>query len=129
MSKTLQILRRGIDEGLQLGAQICVLQDGKPVIDDAIGEARFGVPMTRESINWWLSAVKPITAVAICQLWEKEKLGLDDRVSRFIPEFARGGKEAITIRHLLTHTGGFRAVSSNSSPEPWDDIINAINAA
>ncbi len=110
---------------------MCVLQNGKTVLDDAIPANRgFGVPMkARDSINWWLSAVKPITAVAICQLWERGKLELDDRVSNFIPEFARGGKEDITVRHLLTHTGGFRGVSSNSSPEPWDQIIAAICAS
>ena len=129
MKRTLDILRRGIDEGLHLGAQVYVSLNGKPVLDDAVGEARFGVPMTRDSINGWLSAVKPITAVAIAQLWERGELTLDDRIAMHIPKFARGGKEAITLRHLLTHTGGFRAVSSNSSPEPWDQIIDAINAA
>jgi CubicO group peptidase (beta-lactamase class C family) len=129
MQRTLDILKSGIDEGLHLGAQIFVSLNGKPLLDDAVGEARFGVPMTRDSINWWLSAVKPITAVAIAQLWERGKLTLDDRVATFIPEFARGGKEEITVRHLLTHTGGFRAVSSNSSPEPWDQIIAAICAS
>jgi CubicO group peptidase (beta-lactamase class C family) len=129
MNRTLDILRQGITEGLHLGAQIYVSVDDQPVLDDAVGEACFGVPMTRDSINWWLSAVKPITAVAIAQLWERDKLELDDRVGQHIPEFARGGKEAITIRHLLTHTGGFRGVSSNSSPEPWDQIIQTICAA
>src|SRR3954469_22158686 len=99
--RTLDILRRGIDEGLHLGAQICVLLQGESVLDDAVGQARFGVPMTRDSINWWLSAVKPITAVAIAQLWGRGKLELDDRVAHFVPEFGRGGKETITIRHLL----------------------------
>jgi CubicO group peptidase (beta-lactamase class C family) len=129
MQHTLDTLQHGIDQGLHLGAQICVLMDGRPVLDEALGQARFGVPMTRDSINWWLSAVKPITAVAIARLWERDTFQLDDRVARFIPEFARGGKEAITLRHLLTHTGGFRGVSSNSSPEPWETIIDQINAA
>ena len=129
LSRTFNILRQGIDEGLHLGAQIYVSVDGKPVLDDAVGEGCFGIPMTRDSINWWLSAVKPITAVAIAQLWERGKLDLDDRVGQHIPDFARGGKETITIRHLLTHTGGFRGVSSNSSPEPWDQIIQTICAA
>ena len=49
------------------------------------------------------------TAVAMAQLWERGLLELDDRVVRFIPEFGQMGKEPITIRHILTHTGGFRA--------------------
>src|SRR5438067_10928716 len=89
MQRTLDILRRGIGEGLHLGAQIYVSLNVKTILDDAVGEARFGVPMTRDSINWWLSAVKPITAVAIAQLWERGELTLDDRVAMHIPEFAR----------------------------------------
>src|SRR2546429_5411172 len=108
MQPTIDILKRGIDEGLHLGAQIYVSLDGKPVADDAVGEARPGVPMTRDSITHWWSSVKPVTAVAICQLWERGKLDVEDRVAKYIPEFAAGRKEPITIRHLLTHTGGFR---------------------
>jgi CubicO group peptidase (beta-lactamase class C family) len=129
MNRTLDILQQGIDQGLHLGAQIYVSLNGQTVLDDALGQARFGVPMRTDSLCWWLSAVKPITAVAIARLWERGKLELDDRVGQHIPEFARGGKESITIRHLLTHTGGFRGVSSNSSPEPWDQIIQAICAS
>jgi CubicO group peptidase (beta-lactamase class C family) len=129
LNRTFEILQRGIDEGLHLGAQIYASVSGQPVCDDAIGRARFGVPMRSDSINWWLSACKPITAIAIAQLWEKQKLDLDDRVAAHIPEFARGGKEAITIRHLLTHTGGFRGVSSNTAPGAWSEIIESISAA
>ena len=49
----------------------------------------------------------------IAQLWEQDKLRPDDRVAKYIPEFAAGGKDAITIRHVLTHTGGFRSVGAN----------------
>ena len=44
------------------------------------------------------------------QLWEQGKLDLDDRVTKFIPEFGVNGKEDVRLRHLLTHTahlGGY----------------------
>jgi CubicO group peptidase (beta-lactamase class C family) len=59
---------------------------------------------------------------AIGQLWERGLLELDDLVSRHIPEFAQNDKDAITIRHLLTHTGGFRA-PPRSQDAPWETII------
>src|SRR5581483_10385650 len=95
----------------------------------AIGEARPGVPMTSDTLMLWLSATKPVTAVCVAQLWERGGLGLDDRVMQHIPEFGVGGKDAITIRHLLTHTAGIRAAASNSSRSPWDETIAKICAS
>src|SRR5262245_49507548 len=109
LPRTRELIEQGIAHGLQLGAQVYVSHNGQPVADFALGESRSGVPMSVETINPWMSSGKPVTALAIVQLWERGKLDLDDRVSRFIPEFGVKGKEPITIRHLLTHTGGFRA--------------------
>src|SRR5207253_1509810 len=100
LSHTTEILQRGIDEKLHAGAQLYVSRNFEPLADLGIGESRIGVPYTRDSISWWLSCSKPITAVAIAQLWEQNKLRLDDRVAKYVPEFAAGGKDAITIRHV-----------------------------
>jgi len=49
------------------------------------------------------------TAPAVLLLAEDGKLDLDARLVDYFPECAGGGKEAITIRHLLTHTSGLAA--------------------
>jgi CubicO group peptidase (beta-lactamase class C family) len=76
-----------------------------------------------------MSSTKPMAAVAVAQLWEKGRIDLDAKVARYIPEFGQKGKEAVTIRHLLTHTGGFRAVANSWKPIPvaqyLEDIYNA----
>jgi len=46
------------------------------------------------------------TTTAIMQLYEAEKLDLDDPVAKYVPEFGVNGKDIVTIRDLLTHTGG-----------------------
>ena len=112
LPKTAAILRDGIVQGLHLGAQIYVSHRGRTVVDAAVGESRPGEPMTEGALMLWLSAAKPIAAVAIAQLWQLGQLNLDDRITRFIPEFGIKGKEPITLRHVLTHTGGFRAAPS-----------------
>jgi CubicO group peptidase (beta-lactamase class C family) len=128
-AQTIETLLRGITQGLHLGAQLYISQNGKPLLDTALGEALPGIPMTPNSITVWWSSVKPITAIAIAQLYEQNKLALDDRVAKHIPEFAAAGKEAITIRHLLTHTGGFRAWPTSIEPfAPWDKIIAGLCA-
>ena len=49
------------------------------------------------------------TAPSILLLFEDGKLDLDAKLVDYFPECAGGGKEAITIRHLLTHTSGLAA--------------------
>ena len=48
------------------------------------------------------------TTTSIMILVEEGRIRLTDRVASYIPEFARYGKEEITVRHLLTHTSGLR---------------------
>jgi CubicO group peptidase (beta-lactamase class C family) len=129
MDRTIKVIERGIASGDHLGAQLHVLLDGKCVADLAIGQKRQGTSLATDDLLPWMSAGKPIAAVAMGQLVESGKANFDDRVERFIPEFAAGGKAAITLRHILTHTGGFRLVSNNWSPEPWDRIIQRICAS
>jgi CubicO group peptidase (beta-lactamase class C family) len=109
LPKARAAIERGMAEGLHIGAQLYVSLRGEIISDAAMGESRAGVPMTPDTLMLWLSATKPTIAVCIGQLCEKKLLAWDDPVTRFIPEFAQWGKSAITLRHLLTHTGGFRA--------------------
>ena len=84
--------------------------------------------MTPDTINLWLSSSKPVAAVAIAQLWQRGRLAIDDRVAQHLPDFAQNGKDAITLRHLLTHTGGFRGPMNNFTGGTWDEIISRICA-
>ena len=82
--------------------------------------------MRTDSLTLWFSAGKPITAVATAQLVERGLLKWDTRVAEVIPEFARNGKEAVTIRHLLTHTAGLRNADAVNSSLSWDEQIARI---
>jgi CubicO group peptidase (beta-lactamase class C family) len=128
LPRTLPVIHRGMAEGDHVGAQVYVSRGGGVVADVALGRARSApdVPMRAESLCLWLSATKPVAAVAITQLWERGLLELDDPVARHLPPFAARGKEAVTVRHLLTHTGGFRALAGNWEDRPWDEIIAAV---
>jgi CubicO group peptidase (beta-lactamase class C family) len=120
------LIEQGIAAGLHIGAQVYVSINGAPVADLAFGQSRPGVPMTPDTLMLWLSGGKPIGAVAIAQLWERGKLGLDDPVARHIPEFGQNGKEPITIRHILTHTAGFRWVATGWPTASWEQVIARI---
>src|SRR6185437_5905388 len=86
------VIDQGIERGLHTGCQIYVSRHGKVLADAAIGTSRAGNSMTLDTINLWLSSGKPLTAAAVLQAWERNDLRLDDRVTRFIPEFGQGGK-------------------------------------
>ena len=109
--------------GWHTGAQLYASLRGRTVVDLAVGEARLGVPMATDTIVEWASATKPVTCSAAALLWQRGLFDLDDPVCRHLPEFAANGKEAVTIRHLLTHSGAratcrARDARGRSSPTP-----------
>lgn len=101
---------------------------GEVIADGGIGEARRGVAMAADSVVAWFSNSKPVGAVALAQLREAGRLDLDDPVVAYVPEFAQQGKGAVTIRHLLTHTGGFLRNWSSSPEYNWDEAVAAVCA-
>jgi len=123
------VFSEGVARGLHTGCQVYVSQDGRTLADTGLGESRPGVPMEADTMNLWLSAGKPLTAVAILQAWEQRLLRLDDPVIRYLPEFGQNGKQGITIRHLLTHTGGFRSVETGWPDVSWEESLRRICAA
>ena len=127
LPRTLAALTAGLGTA-HLGAQLCVSLRGEPVADLALGESRPGTPMTTDTLPLWMSTGKPITAVLVAKLVDRGLLDVHQAVADVIPEFAQGGKGAITIANVLTHTGGFRKVATNWSREPWDDVIARICA-
>lgn len=126
LPRTRAVLQQGIDQGLHLGGQLYVSLAGQIVADFAFGQASPGQSMRTDHLLLWMSAGKPITALAIAQLWEWNLLDLDDPVARHIPAFADRGKQNITIRHLLTHTSAFRGLASNWSNDSFAGIIQRL---
>ncbi|MDX1950832.1 MAG: serine hydrolase domain-containing protein [Verrucomicrobiota bacterium] len=109
-----------------IGAQFYIQLSDKPVLELAYGDNGNGQPLSSESRMPWLSAGKPLTALLINQLIESGALKLDSTVSHYLPLFAHGGKNEITIRHLLTHTGGFRSADRLPESLDWNETIQQI---
>src|ERR1051325_387186 len=83
-------------------------------------------PMTVDTMFDAASLTKVVaTTPSIWLLIERGKIGLDDPVRKFIPEFRQAD---ITIRHLLTHTSGLRPDLDNSVPwSGYDTAMKLIN--
>ncbi len=130
LTRTLDLLERGRIYGTHLGGQVYVslpADDGGRMAHDVVfGERSLGQEMTDDTLMSWLSSGKPLTAVCIARLWERGALQLDDPVMKHIPEFEAHGKSGITLRHLLTHTGGIRLPTVGWPAASWDEIIANI---
>jgi uncharacterized protein YbbC (DUF1343 family)/CubicO group peptidase (beta-lactamase class C family) len=83
------------------------------------------LPMTAATLFDLASLTKVVaTTTAIMQLVERQKLGLDDPVAIYWPQFAKNNKSAITVRQLLTHYSGLRADLDLSSK--WSGYSTAV---
>src|SRR5499427_8330687 len=111
---------RGLVEGRSTpGIVVLILQNGRPVYNRSVGVREVGsAALIGENDMFRLASMtKAVTSVVAMILIEQGKIGLDDPVSRFLPEFAKlrvrgpDGTEGPasrppTIRELLTHTAG-----------------------
>src|SRR5688572_27488824 len=82
-----EVLEEGGQAGLHPGAQLYVSLRGEAVMDFACGEARRGVAMRTDSLMQWFSSGKPLTALAVAQLFEKGLVRIQVPVSEYVPEF------------------------------------------
>jgi CubicO group peptidase (beta-lactamase class C family) len=84
-------LKRFIDDQRLIGVSALVFERGKEVYFGTAGyadrEARR--PMRRDTLAQIWSMTKPVTGVALMQLWEQGKFRLDDPLSDYLPEFAQ----------------------------------------
>jgi CubicO group peptidase (beta-lactamase class C family)/microsomal dipeptidase-like Zn-dependent dipeptidase len=119
-------------DGAVPGASVLVLRDGAPVVRRAYGladlEAR--TPATPATNYRLASITKQFTAAAVLLLAEAGKLTLDDPVRRWLPELPQATKD-VTLRHLLTHTGGlvdYEDFVADDAPQVHDADVLALLA-
>jgi CubicO group peptidase (beta-lactamase class C family) len=89
------------------GVSLAVCRDGKIVKASGYGLANveLDVPVTPETIFQTGSVGKQFTSMAVMMLVDEGKIGLDDHLTKYIPE-SPGAWRDVTIRQLLTHTSG-----------------------
>jgi CubicO group peptidase (beta-lactamase class C family) len=95
--------------GNLVGLAVSVVKDGKIIHQKSYGftDLEKKTPFTNSTLFRWASISKVITAVAVHQLKEDNKLKLDDKVSDKVSNWPKdGNKKDITIKHLLSHRSG-----------------------
>lgn len=100
-----EVVNRFVCEGVP-GAGLIVAERGEIVGEHYCGMARSDRPADADTL-WPLASISKLYAAAACMATiEAGKIALGTRVSTIFPEFSEGGRDKITLRHLLTHTSG-----------------------
>ncbi len=109
------------------GLAVLVAQDGKILFENGYGLAdrAHDVPVIPQTTFRIGSMTKQFTASAILKLQEEGKLSVNDKLSKYIPDFPRG--DEVTLRHLLTHTSGIH--SYTEIPGFLNRVTNATTTA
>jgi len=104
------------------GIGVAVVLEGEPAWSAGFGMADLEdfAPATSSTLFRLGSISKPITAVAVLQLWERGKLDLDAPVQKYCPAFPQR-EWPITARELLAHLGGIRHYNADGKGDIPED--------
>lgn len=110
-------------------SQVALARDGELLAFATFGRAGFAGeerPAANETLFATYSVTKAVVAAASWLLLQEGKLALRDPVTKHVPEFARHGKEAVTVEQLLTHTAGFP--EARLAIADWEDPVRRVEA-
>ena len=114
LAKIDHVVLRGIQAGGYPGAAVVVGRKGAAVWQRGFGRLDWSQDSPTvdptESIYDLASLTKVVgTTTALMILYDQGKIHLDDPVSKYVPEFAGGDKDLVTLRLLLEHRSGLPA--------------------
>jgi CubicO group peptidase (beta-lactamase class C family) len=103
------------------GAVLAVYHGGQLVLDLGGGYAdtQRGERVGDDTLSPIFSGTKPFGAVALWQQIERGRLGLDEPVATYWPDFGQQGKQQVLVRHILSHRGGFPTTPAALPREQW----------
>jgi CubicO group peptidase (beta-lactamase class C family) len=125
------LLNTFVAEGNEWGVQVAAYVDGKLVVDAwaGVADVRTGRPVDGDTLFPVFSTTKGIFSTVIHILAERGQIDYDAPIAKYWPEFAANGKEAITMRHVLSHTAGIPYMPDGLAYEQlydWDFMCAAI---
>jgi CubicO group peptidase (beta-lactamase class C family) len=129
-----QLFHAQIAQGLHPGAGLAVYRYGHRVLDihGGVSDVRDGggatQPVTSQTMFVLMSSTKPLAAACLYLLKERGQLAWDDPVATYWPEFGQHGKTTVTVRHVLTHRGGFPETPKDLPPHDWPDWSKVTSA-
>jgi CubicO group peptidase (beta-lactamase class C family) len=121
------------DDRREVGAGLTVFHHGRCVVDlhGGFGDPQTAQPWRTDTLVNVYSSTKGVVAFCVALLVDRGVLRYEDPVARVWPEFAQGGKECITIGHVLSHQAGLPAFDDPTSLADlydWDARCAALAA-
>ncbi len=114
MQRASDVLHEQVESGRAPGLVSIVARRGEIVLAEAIGVRNpAGDPIGFDTVFPIASATKPLTAAVVMSLVENGEIGLMQRVADYLPELPETLRDGLLVHHLLTHTGGYEAVTWN----------------
>ena len=116
MDRAREVLHEQVESGRSPGLVAVVMRRGQVALAETIGHRTpGGGPMGFDTVFSIASATKPFTATVVMSLVEEGRIGLMQRVADYLPEMPDGPRDKLLVHHLLTHTGGYDAVTWNGT--------------
>lgn len=109
------LARDFLAEGPSSGATVAVVRGSDTLLLEGVGQRdrERSLPATASTVYRVGSITKQFTAAAIMKLVEQGKIGLADRVTKYLPQYPQWSD--VTIRQLLNHTSGIHSYTSDAS--------------
>lgn len=122
--------RKSVGDG-EGGSALNIRVGGETVVDlwAGLADRHEGRPWARDTPTVIFSCTKGLIAVLVAMLVGQGRLGLDRPVADYWPEFAAAGKEAVTVRQLLSHRAGLAAPREDISlgtALDWPSIVSVL---
>ena len=110
------VLQECINTKEMVGVSAGLYKDGKIIWTGGAGymDLKNKIATDKNMLHRIASIAKPMTAIAIMQLYEQKKLDLDDPIQNYLPYFPKKKEGTITIRHLLNHSSGIKAYKNGN---------------
>lgn len=112
----------------ELGASVSVWHRGHEVLSLAAGfcDRQKNRPWTESTLVLFWSATKGLAAACVLHSLQRHRLSLETKVAGIWPEFAQGGKEAVTVGQLLSYRAGLPALAANVPVFDYDAVIDVL---
>lgn len=109
--------------GEELGARFTLVEAGEVVLDiwGGFADRDMSRPFDEATLTPIFSSTKAISALMLARLVDQGKLDYGQTVASLWPEFAQGGKGAITVEQALSHQAGLSGFINRIEPSLWFD--------
>lgn len=101
----------GFDAAPEMGAALCVMRDGVPIINlwGGVADRRSGRTWTADTPTVAFSCTKGLASLLVARLVEGGRIDYEAPLARYWPEFAAAGKGTVSVAEVLAHRAGLSA--------------------